>query len=688
MTIEVTNPVAGPFTPNGVTTDFPFLFKIMSTTEIQVVDASENVIDLGYSVTIAAGGEGGTVSFASPPAASVGEFYIQADPAFGQPTLYGATTTFNPGSLNNPTDRLAAQNIILKNLSDRGIRYPIGETTQIMPSAADRAGKFFAHDADGKLVMSSGTGADAGLRTDLAAETGSTLVKASDNNTVQDNLDHGGYATAPRTNAIKRTTQDKISERFSLLDFIPADQHAAIADGSSTDDHTTALQNAIDDAQLLIENDCGAPDILIPPGRINISSTVTLKSASLIGAAWNIGTRIIWMGDADEAMFIKDATYPGGASWGRIENLSLRAGNNKPATFFRFNTLIDNGFLMRNVHMRYCTGSAIEVNAGWVNCHWEHLRFDGVDDYCIYLKPTAAQSYSSFILDRFTYDSDGSSGAVKGVIGVDVSLNNSVPGIVALENGRIEINTNELAQGILNWITADGANAGAVRFELRNITYVDDVGGANDSILYSERAGGGNSSASLSIYNFWNNGISSVLGFASAPNATTWWTNALSPTIGSGGFIEEMHLSRAGSAVSVYNDIGFEAVSSSTTATSFSARLRNEANPGAVMHPRGIRFGPGGGAAPDVEIKRVSGRSNQLVLATGDSFCPETSGQTLGNSTYPWRVYHEVVATASLPAAAAAMDGTVLIEDAGTGDRNLIIYAGGERFRLDGGAAF
>lgn len=46
-----------------------------------------------------------------------------------------------------------------------------------------------------------------------------------------------------------------------------------------------------------------------------------------------------------------------------------------------------------------------------------------------------------------------------------------------------------------------------------------------------------------------------------------------------------------------------------------------------------------------------------------------------------------VVATASLPAAAAAMNGHILIEDNGAGDRNLIIYAGGQRFRIDGGAA-
>lgn len=47
-----------------------------------------------------------------------------------------------------------------------------------------------------------------------------------------------------------------------------------------------------------------------------------------------------------------------------------------------------------------------------------------------------------------------------------------------------------------------------------------------------------------------------------------------------------------------------------------------------------------------------------------------------------------VIATASLPAAASGQDGRTIIEDGGAGDRNLIIYGGGQRFRIDGGAAF
>lgn len=48
----------------------------------------------------------------------------------------------------------------------------------------------------------------------------------------------------------------------------------------------------------------------------------------------------------------------------------------------------------------------------------------------------------------------------------------------------------------------------------------------------------------------------------------------------------------------------------------------------------------------------------------------------------------KIVATASLPAANAALNGTFVIEDAGTNDVNLIIYAKGQRYRIDAGSPF
>ena len=64
-----------------------------------------------------------------------------------------------------------------------------------------------------------------------------------------------------------------------------------------------------------------------------------------------------------------------------------------------------------------------------------------------------------------------------------------------------------------------------------------------------------------------------------------------------------------------------------------------------------------------------------------------SNGSTQSLSKFPVGAI-PVIATASLPAAAAALNGTIIIEDNGTGDRNLIIFAGGQRFRIDGGAAF
>ena len=97
---------------------------------------------------------------------------------------------------------------------------------------------------------------------------------------------------------------------------------------------------------------------------------------------------------------------------------------------------------------------------------------------------------------------------------------------------------------------------------------------------------------------------------------------------------------------------------------------------------------------PTTETGKLLGTTNFRwtgtfeALTVHDSLVPDTTGDPLGSTSLQWRVYNQVLATGSLPAAGASMDGALIIEDAGTGDRNLILYAGGERFRIDGGAAF
>lgn len=84
------------------------------------------------------------------------------------------------------------------------------------------------------------------------------------------------------------------------------------------------------------------------------------------------------------------------------------------------------------------------------------------------------------------------------------------------------------------------------------------------------------------------------------------------------------------------------------------------------------------------EMRCHSDDSGMIRDATAD--VTKIMWDTNGTTVYTLKT--DVVATGSLPTGAAAQDGRILVEDAGAGDRNLVIYAGGQRFRIDGGAAF
>jgi len=57
----------------------------------------------------------------------------------------------------------------------------------------------------------------------------------------------------------------------------------------------------------------------------------------------------------------------------------------------------------------------------------------------------------------------------------------------------------------------------------------------------------------------------------------------------------------------------------------------------------------------------------------------------IGRGLDPYAVQANVVLTADLPEAAPELDGTVLIEDPGTGTLNLVLYGNGIRIRINGG---
>jgi hypothetical protein len=107
--------------------------------------------------------------------------------------------------------------------------------------------------------------------------------------------------------------------------------------------------------------------------------------------------------------------------------------------------------------------------------------------------------------------------------------------------------------------------------------------------------------------------------------------------------------------------------------------------PNCVVGP--LRKGAGGyvitlNTAGAIHIDFVPGAT---ITTNGNFFTGTGSSDAV---TTLGRARTAVIATGSLPAANALWDGYAIIEDNGVGDRNLIIYAGGQRFRIDGGAAF
>lgn len=81
-----------------------------------------------------------------------------------------------------------------------------------------------------------------------------------------------------------------------------------------------------------------------------------------------------------------------------------------------------------------------------------------------------------------------------------------------------------------------------------------------------------------------------------------------------------------------------------------------------------------------IPLLRLDGNDNLVLDGSGGH------RTRLGSATS--RLHLPIVATASLPAAGAVEDGSILIEETESTDRNLIIYAGGQRFRIQGGTPF
>ena len=167
MTVSTTTRKAGPFTGNGVTTVFPFTFKVFAKADLLVVhtDAAgaESVLELDsdYSVTLNADQDnnpGGSVtySYGGTPLSASERLTILSNVALLQPTDIQNRGGFHPAVIENALDRVTILAQQAKELLDRAIVFAPSDTASStqLPAAADRANKALVFDDDGDIAVS------------------------------------------------------------------------------------------------------------------------------------------------------------------------------------------------------------------------------------------------------------------------------------------------------------------------------------------------------------------------------------------------------------------------------------------------------------------------------------------------------------------------------------------------------
>lgn len=169
MTVSAVTAISGPFVGNGATVAFPFTFDAASATEVAVfVNGVE--VTTGFTVSLAAGGNGGTVTFATAPASGV-TICIVTDPDFTQDIAFTNGGPFLPETHDEANDRAARRAIYLDWLLSRTAKVPVGETIGNLPAEADRASMISTWDANGDPAAAIAVSEFTGLQSDVAQHT-------------------------------------------------------------------------------------------------------------------------------------------------------------------------------------------------------------------------------------------------------------------------------------------------------------------------------------------------------------------------------------------------------------------------------------------------------------------------------------------------------------------------------------
>lgn len=142
----------------------------------------------------------------------------------------------------------------------------------LYPPREDRAGSFFAFDADNNPVAASGTGADAGLRADLAANTGSTLIKYK-------NSDANAYG---RSAAQLKALGAEDTDGLNFMHFVDPSYDDELLANAGIPNLDTAFTNALANLSA-VQGSTGRNTRLLVPGFVYpVANTVSLNIPGLL----------------------------------------------------------------------------------------------------------------------------------------------------------------------------------------------------------------------------------------------------------------------------------------------------------------------------------------------------------------------------------------------------------------------
>ena len=330
MTISSTVRIAGPFTGNGVTTTFPFTYKVFSTADVQVIRLTistgvETTLTLvtDYNITLNGNQDsnpGGNIVMVTPLLALY-KLTATSDIANLQPTDLTNQGGFYPEVITDALDRATIQIQQISDIGDRTLKIPIsdGALNMELPTAASRANSFLAFGATGlpTVVTAGSSGAPTTMTRQNFSGTGSQVAftLASDpgalgnsaevfiggvyqNRTTYtisgltltfsaapvlgtDNIEFVNFLTdaigstsadlvtytPAGTGAVARSAQSKMRDTVSVKDF------GAVGDGVADD--TVAIQAALN----------ASSNIYLPSGTYKTTAPLLLNSNNIITGA-------------------------------------------------------------------------------------------------------------------------------------------------------------------------------------------------------------------------------------------------------------------------------------------------------------------------------------------------------------------------------------------------------------------